>query len=110
MLLQHFLFALRLIARHRAFAFITVGGLALGMAGCLMIMSYVRYERGYDTWLPDHARVFQVQATWHEPAQPVVQAIKFAATTGLENCQASRAMRNWLNGFDARIPLGPVRS
>jgi putative ABC transport system permease protein len=74
MLLHHFLFALRLIRRHRAFAFITIGGLALGMAGCLMIMSYLRYERGYDSWLPDHARVFQVQTTWHEPAQPVVRS------------------------------------
>lgn len=74
MLGHHIAFALRMIARHRAFAAINVGGLALGFAGCLMILSYVRYERGYDRWLPDHGRVYQVQSTQREPGQPVVRS------------------------------------
>jgi putative ABC transport system permease protein len=63
--------ALRTLTRNRAYALVNVCGLALGLAACLTILLYVRYESSYDSWLPDHERVHQVQATWHEPGQPV---------------------------------------
>jgi len=63
--------ALRVLARNPVYAAINVGGLALGLAGCLLILGYLRYEQSYDTWLPDHERIHQVQATWHEPGQPI---------------------------------------
>ena len=47
--------------RDRAYAAITIGGLALGLAGCLLILTYVNYERSYDRWLPDSGRIYQVQ-------------------------------------------------
>ncbi len=72
MLAQHFLGALRLIARHRAYTAISIGGLALGLAGCLLMLGYVRYEASYDSWLPGHERVFQVQTTMHPPGQPLI--------------------------------------
>ncbi|AQR73564.1 FtsX-like permease family protein [Sphingomonas sp. LM7] len=65
--------ALRLLARNRVYAAINIGGLALGLAGCLLILNYVRYERAYDSWMPDSSRVYQVQSTLHPPAQPAVQ-------------------------------------
>jgi putative ABC transport system permease protein len=72
---RHYLtFAIRALAQNRAYAVINIGGLALGLAGCLMILGYVRYERGYDRWLPDHARMFQVQTTSHATGQPVVRS------------------------------------
>jgi putative ABC transport system permease protein len=63
--------ALRTLTRNRAYALINIFGLALGLAACLLILLYVRYESSYDAWLPDADRIFQVQATWHEPGQPV---------------------------------------
>jgi putative ABC transport system permease protein len=63
--------ALRTLGRNRAYAFINIFGLALGLAACLLILLYVRYESSYDSWLPDSDRIFQVQSTWHEPGQPV---------------------------------------
>ncbi|MDT8757126.1 ABC transporter permease [Sphingomonas psychrotolerans] len=62
---------LRLLARNRVYAAINVGGLALGLAACLLILNYVEYERSYDAWLPRNDRIYQVQTTWHEPGQPV---------------------------------------
>src|SRR4029450_12381462 len=62
---------IRALGRNRAYAFINIAGLALGLAACLLILLYVRYEMSYDSWLPNSDRIFQVQATWHEPGQPV---------------------------------------
>ncbi|MDV3457335.1 FtsX-like permease family protein [Sphingomonas sp. HF-S4] len=70
---HHYLkIALRLLARNRVYAAINIGGLALGLAGCLLILNYVRYERSYDAWLPESERIYQVQSTIHPPGQPLV--------------------------------------
>jgi putative ABC transport system permease protein len=52
----------RALAKNRTYAFINIVGLAIGLAACLMILLYVRYETSYDSWLPDAERVYQVQA------------------------------------------------
>ncbi|WP_176473065.1 ABC transporter permease [Sphingomonas lenta] len=65
---------LRRLAADRAYSVITIGGLALGLAGCLLILGYIRYERSYDAWLPGHERVHQVQTTIHPPGQPDVRS------------------------------------
>ncbi|MET0308163.1 MAG: FtsX-like permease family protein [Sphingomonas sp.] len=70
---NYIVIALRLLARNRVYAAINVGGLALGLAGCLLILNYVRYERAYDSWLPDSGRIYQVQTTVHPPGQAPVQ-------------------------------------
>lgn len=63
---------LRRLTLNRAYAAINIGGLALGLAGCLMILGYVRYEQSYDSWLPDHGRVYQIQTEIRPPAMAVV--------------------------------------
>lgn len=57
---------------NRAYSAINIGGLALGLAGCLMILNYVRYEQSYDAWQPDSGRIYQVQTTIHPPGQAAV--------------------------------------
>jgi putative ABC transport system permease protein len=55
--------AYRALCGHKVYAFINVFGLALGLAACLLLLLYVRYETSYDDWLTDPDRVFQVQTT-----------------------------------------------
>ena len=43
----------RALTKSRTYAFINIFGLAIGMAACLMILLYVRYEVSYDRWIPD---------------------------------------------------------
>src|SRR3546814_16048290 len=57
--------ALRALAKNRAYPIINIAGLSLGIAACLLIMSYVRYELSYDEWLPDSVHVFPLQALDH---------------------------------------------
>lgn len=54
----------RSLLKSRAYAIINVLGLAIGMAACLMILLFVRYEMSYDTWLPNHENVYQLQS-WY---------------------------------------------
>jgi putative ABC transport system permease protein len=62
--------ALRQLAQNRVYAVINIGGLALGLSGCLLILGYVRYESSYDRWLPDSGRLYQVQTKFNLPGQP----------------------------------------
>ncbi|MEA3017721.1 MAG: putative transport system permease protein, partial [Sphingomonadales bacterium] len=58
---------LRALLHHKTYAFINIFGLAIGLAACLLLLLYVRYETGYDRWLPDAERVFQVQTFGVDP-------------------------------------------
>ena len=66
--------AYRALTKSRAYAVINIAGLALGLAACMLILLYIRYETSYDQWLPESERIYQVQATWHEPGQPVTHS------------------------------------
>ncbi len=58
----------RALAKSKTYAFINIFGLAIGMAACLMILLYVRYEMSYDRWIPDAERVYQVQS-WYKSSE-----------------------------------------
>jgi len=55
----------RALAKNRTYAFINILGLAIGMAACLMILLFVRYEASFDNWLPDNERIYQLQS-WYK--------------------------------------------
>ena len=52
MLRNYLTVGLRALAKNKSYAFINIFGLAIGIAACLMILLYVRYEFSYDSWLP----------------------------------------------------------
>jgi putative ABC transport system permease protein len=55
--------AVRALVKNRTYSAINIAGLAIGMAACIMILLYVRYEQSYDSWIPDVRNTYQVQ-TW----------------------------------------------
>jgi putative ABC transport system permease protein len=59
---------LRSLAKNKTYAFINIIGLSVGLAACLLLLLYVRYERSYDDWLPNAENVYQVQNHWTDPA------------------------------------------
>lgn len=52
---------MRALMKSRTYAAITILGLAIGMAACLVIMVFVRNELTYDRWLPGGENVYQFQ-------------------------------------------------
>ena len=51
----------RALARNKTYALINVFGLTVGLAACLLVLLYIRYEQSYDAWLADADRTFQLQ-------------------------------------------------
>ena len=52
--------ALRNIKRHKGFSMINIAGLAIGMACCFLIYTYVQYELSYDTFHKDYKNIYRV--------------------------------------------------
>jgi len=60
-MIKHYLkIGLRNIRKHTAYNVINIGGLAVGLACCLMIALYVQHEWSYDTWMDDADRIYRV--------------------------------------------------
>src|SRR5688572_19111893 len=59
---------LRALGKNKTYAFINIFGLAIGMAACLMILVFIRYEMSYDSWLPEAENVYQVQS-WYKSSE-----------------------------------------
>jgi putative ABC transport system permease protein len=59
--------AVRALAKSRTYSIINIAGLAIGMAACVMILLYIRYEESYDRWLPDVENTYQLQAWYPHP-------------------------------------------
>ncbi len=58
---NYILVGLRALGKNRAYAAINIAGLALGLAACLMILLYVRYETGFDRKIPGAEDAYQFQ-------------------------------------------------
>ena len=52
--------ALRILKRYKAYSFINIAGLAIGLACCLLILLYVRYERSYDRYHENADHIYRV--------------------------------------------------
>lgn len=52
--------AYRNIIRHKRYAFLNITGLAVGLAACLLMASYVIHEMSFETMHPDRDRIFRV--------------------------------------------------
>ncbi|MFL6770610.1 MAG: ABC transporter permease [Sphingomicrobium sp.] len=59
--------AVRALAKSKTYSIINIAGLAIGMAACIMILLYIRYEQSYDKWLPDHENTYELQAWYPNP-------------------------------------------
>ena len=59
--------AVRALAKSKTYSIINIAGLAIGMAACILILLYIRYEQSYDKWLPDVENTYQLQAWYPSP-------------------------------------------
>jgi putative ABC transport system permease protein len=63
--------ALRALRRHLGYTVVNVGGLAVGIAACLLIGLYVRHEWSYDRFHEDAERIHRVVGDYGASVEPV---------------------------------------
>jgi putative ABC transport system permease protein len=61
MIKNYFTTALRNLTKHKVFSIINIFGLAIGVAACLLIFQYVKFEKSYDTFHEKGDRIFRLQ-------------------------------------------------
>ena len=59
--------AVRALAKSKTYSVINIAGLAIGMAACILILLYIRYEQSYDKWVPDVENTYQFQTYGKNP-------------------------------------------
>ncbi len=53
--------ALRNLIKNRFYNAVNIGGLAVGLAACIMILLFVDHELSYDQWIPEHNRTVRAE-------------------------------------------------
>ncbi|MGD8535585.1 MAG: ABC transporter permease, partial [Candidatus Aminicenantes bacterium] len=57
---SHLRIALRNIKKHKVYSFITIVGLAIGIAVCILIFLFVEYELGFDSHVAEKEYIYRV--------------------------------------------------
>jgi putative ABC transport system permease protein len=70
--------AYRNIIKNRLFAIINIGGLAVGLAACILILLFVRDEVSYDSWLPGSDGIYRMHSTFTMPGRPEFKTVRSA--------------------------------
>ncbi len=72
--MNHFAFLslYRSLTRHKLYAALNIGGLAVGIAVFLILGLYVRFETSFEKWLPRHDGIYLVQTDWKAVDSPFV--------------------------------------
>src|SRR5690349_12644410 len=71
--------AVRNLVRNKLYSIINIGGLAVGLAACLLILLFVRDELSYDEWLPNADRIASTEVTFFVPGR---EKLEFAGAPG----------------------------
>lgn len=64
MIKNYFTIAIRNMTRQKAYTFINLSGLAVGIAACVLILLYVQNELSYDKYLESNDRIYRVSRSW----------------------------------------------
>ena len=71
--------ALRNLWRNKGFTLINLGGLAIGLASCMVLLLYVAYEYGYDKQFTDYDKTYLV----YNNQKTAKETFSFLAVPGL---------------------------
>ncbi len=72
---NYFKLAYRNILRHKRYAFLNILGLAVGLAACLLMASYVIHELSFETMHPNRDRVFRINGRIPMGGQVLLNAV-----------------------------------
>ena len=76
MLRNYLKITLRHLAGHKLHAAISIGGLTIGVAACLLISLYVDFEMGYDRFHENSSRIYRVTLNQSSEGESISQRAK----------------------------------
>ena len=74
--------AWRNLRKERAFSVINIGGLALGLACCLLMLLFVQHERSYDRFHTNAANLYRANLHTQEPGGTLSRGVQQPAPLG----------------------------
>jgi putative ABC transport system permease protein len=72
----------RNLYRHKLYSTINIGGLALGLAACWLILLFVRGETGYDSWIPNAGQIYRLHTTAYIPGRDPLRSTRSSGPMG----------------------------
>ena len=73
--------AFRMLIKNKGFTAVNIGGLAIGLSACIVILQYVGFERSYDRFHPNGERIYRVtKKNFTQGVQDDHSAMTFTAT------------------------------
>lgn len=84
MLYSYFRTAFRSLFKNKAFSFLNIIGLALGMACCMVIFQYVTFEKSYDKFHPNHESIYRVQYNYFQNGTNIFECAAAVPAVGPE--------------------------
>ena len=84
---NYFKTAIRNLLANKVYSIITVAGLGVGIAVCLVIFIFIRYEQSYDDFHPNKARIYRILTRNDKPGENEnpTAAVPFPLPTAMEN-------------------------
>ncbi|MBE0664295.1 MAG: ABC transporter permease, partial [Candidatus Aminicenantes bacterium] len=70
MLKNYFKSAFRNLVKNKSYAFISIFGLAIGMAVCILLLLYVKHELSYDRFNKNAANIYRLCQPQHPYQAP----------------------------------------
>jgi putative ABC transport system permease protein len=75
---------MRALLKNKVYSFINISGLALGIAGALLILHYVTFESSYDQFQEDYEDIYRVSLEIHQNGEFVFHSAENYPATGLD--------------------------
>jgi predicted permease len=107
MIRNYFILAFRNVRKHKAFSFINVLGLAIGISASLVIFLLVQYENGFDQFHADRNRIYRVVTALNYNGTPydnsgVCAPLPAAARTTLPGIETAVAFHTM---YDPKVSI-----
>ncbi|WP_020594706.1 ABC transporter permease [Spirosoma panaciterrae] len=105
MLSNYLKIALRNLWRNKLYTSLNVGGLAIGLAACLLMVLYVDHEFSYDRFHPNASRIARVTSVMKTPESPLSIAaspLQLGLTLKRDYPEVETAVRFLMTGATVR--------
>ncbi len=113
MLTNYFLVSLRTLLKDKVYAVINTLGLAIGLATCFLIFSWVSFETSYDNYFDHRDQLFRVITQWddspddaHASTYPMVRSRVLSQFAEVE--ESTRLYNTSFLGSKTKITVGDV--